>query len=283
MVDLEDLKKRACLKLKDGQYMIRPAIRQNLEYCINTFKSQFNGNNSHTEHVNEVLNIESDCFTSTFIKCIMNNMDHSKYRYEYDLSMRRFASSIYALGGRNLYQFLKLNLPYAFPSIPTLESYNNDICLHIEEGEFRFQELKYYSNKINSNLVYVFEDCTGVVSKVSYDTETNSFVGFCPTLNNGLPTIRQYQTNNFSQLEDWFNSVEKSTLINVCTVQHITSTETPSFLLSGFGTNNKVDCISVFNRWLFIYNECLKNKIKVLGFSSDADPKFLKAMRLATG
>ena len=140
-----------------------------------------------------------------------------------------------------------------------------------------------YSNKINCSLVYASEDCTGVISKVCYDVETDSFIGFCPTLNNGLPIIRQYQTNDFFELEDWFESVERSTLMNIYSIQHITAKEVPPFLLSSFGTNNKIGSISLLHRWLFIYQQCYNNNIKVLGFSSDADAKYLKAMRLITG
>ena len=94
--------------------------------------------------------------------------------------------------------------------------------------------------------------------------------------------MRQYQTDDFFQLENWFETIERSTLMNIYTVQHI-SNKAPPFLLSGFGTNNKIDAISVLHRWLFIYEQCHQDNIKILGFSSDADPKYLKAMRLATG
>ena len=281
--ELDDLKKRACLKLKNGEYMIRPAIKDNLEYCINVFKSKLDEPNYQTEHSDQVVNTQPNSFTNTFIKSLTDNMNRSKHRYQYNLKMRQFASSIYTLGGRNVYQFLKLNLPTAFPSIPALDSYNKEFCTRIEEGEFRFEELANYSNKINCSLVYASEDCTGIISKVCYDVETDSFIGFCPTLNNGLPIIRQYQTNDFFELEDWFESVERSTLMNIYSIQHITAKEVPPFLLSSFGTNNKIGSISLLHRWLFIYQQCYNNNIKVLGFSSDADAKYLKAMRLITG
>ncbi|CAF4051486.1 unnamed protein product, partial [Rotaria magnacalcarata] len=124
--------------------------------------------------------------------------------------------------------------------------------------------------------VYASEDCTGVIANVYYNAESNSFVGFCPTLNNGLPTIRQYQTDDFFQLEDWFDSVERSTLMNIYTIQHITDESKPPFLLSCFGTNNKINYVSVLQRWLFIYQQCYNRNIKLLGFSSDADSKYLK-------
>ena len=36
--ELDDLRNRACLQLKDGGYMVRPAIKENLDYCINVFR-----------------------------------------------------------------------------------------------------------------------------------------------------------------------------------------------------------------------------------------------------
>lgn len=281
--DLEDLKHRACLKLKDGEYMIRPVIKNNLEFCINTFKSKLNEKHCEPQSCDQVSHTQVDCFMSTFIEGLTKNMTRSKYRYEYNTRMRRFASSVYTLGGRNVYQYLQMNLPGAFPTIPTLDSYSKEFCKHIQDGEFRFQELENYSNKINCHAVYASEDCTGVIANIYYDVESNSFVGFRTKLNNGLPTIRQYQTDDFFQLKDWFESVERSTLINIYTIQHITGGSTPPFLLSGFGTNSKINSVSVLQRWLFIYQQCYNRNIRLLGFSSDADPKYLKCMRLVTG
>jgi hypothetical protein len=227
--ELQDLRNRACLQLKDGA----SSYKLNLDYCINVFKNKLHEQQQYrSEHHQQDWNTQPNYFLNTFINNITHNMNRSKYRYQYDTHMRRFASSLYALGGRNVYQFLWMNLSGAFPSIPTLESYNNEYCTRIEQGEFRFDELTNYSNKINCSFVYVSEDCTGIVSKIHYDVESDSFVGFCPQLNNGLPTIHQYQTGDFFQLEKWFQTVKQSTLVNVHTIQPITSVGSPSFLLS---------------------------------------------------
>jgi len=285
--ELDDLKSRACLKLKNGEYMIRPAIKENLDYCINVFKNKLPEqqvqNRPELEHNQQDLNTNQNNFMDTFINNLTDNMNRSKHRYEYNTYVRRFASSVYGLGGRNLYEFLRLNMPGAFPSIPTLESYNNEYSTRIEEGEFRFDELKNYSNKINCSFIYASEDCTSIITKVQYDIESNSFVGFCVSLINGLPAIRQYQTDEFSELEDWFNTVNQAKLVNIHTVQPITNATPPPFLLSAFGTDNKVNSISIICRWLYVYEQCYGNKIRVVGFASDADPKYLRAMRLATG
>lgn len=282
--ELQDLKSRACLKLKNGEYTVRPAIKTNLDYCINFFKHELNApqeipSECHPSDSNTQLNY----FVNTFLKSITDNMIHSKNRYRYNDEIRRFASAVFILGGHNVYELLRINLPGAFPSITKLESYNNDYCTKIEEGEFRFKELIDYSNKINCSYVYASEDCTGIISKVNYDVENNLFVGFCPRLINGLPTIRQYQTDDFFQLEEWFETVKQSTLVNTHMIQPITTAASPPFLLSSFGTDNKCDSFSILRRWLFIHEQCSNNNIKIVGFSSDAYAKYLRVMRLVTG
>lgn len=282
--ELNDLKNRACLKLKNGEYMVRPAIKENLSYCINQLKLKLTEQQlRRLENQQPCLQDQPDSFVNTFMTNITNNMNHSKYRYEYSAPNRRFAASVYTLGGRNVYQLLRLNLPGAFPSIPTLESYNNEYCTRIEEGEFRFHELSDYSKKNNCSYLYASEDCTGVMSKVQYDVTTNSFIGFCPDLNNGIPKLRQYQTDDFAQLEEWFETLNQSALVNIHTVQTITNKISLPFLLASFGTDSKVDAISVLHRWLFMYENCKNNNIRIVGFVTDADAKYLRAMRLATG
>jgi hypothetical protein len=285
--ELEDLRNRACLQLKGSDYMIRPAIKNNLDYCINVLKTALPEqlsyrSESHNQHSDDSYK-QPDCFLNTFINNINENTDRSKFRYQYNSNMRRFATAVYALGGRNVYQFLRLNLPGAFPSIPTLESYYNEFCTRIEEEEFRFEQLINYSNKLNCSHLYASEDCTGVVSKVHYDVESNSFIGFCPELKNGIPSLRQYQTDDFLELEEWFNTIKQSTLVNIHTVQPITREGSAPFILSTFGTDNQTTSISILFRWIHIYEKCYTNNIRIIGYSSDADPKYLKAMRLATG
>ncbi|CAF2794674.1 unnamed protein product [Rotaria sp. Silwood2] len=261
--ELKDLRKRACLQLKNGEYMIRPAIKENLDYCINVLKNKLNDQQSYTsQNVEQSSPKQSNCFVDKFLNNFSANMNRSKCHYQYSANTQRFALSVYALGGRNVYQFLRLNLPGAFPSIPTLEAYCNEYYTPIEEGEFRFDELATYSKTIKCSSGFVSEDCAGVISKVQYNVTTNSFVELCPELDNGIPIRRQYQTDDFHELEDWFNTVNQSTQINIYTIQPIKK---------------------LLSRWLFIYEQCKSRNFRVAGFTTDADPKYLKAMRLAIG
>ncbi|CAM4802556.1 unnamed protein product, partial [Rotaria magnacalcarata] len=56
----------------------------------------------------------------------------------------------------------------------------------------------------------------------------------------------------------------------------------PPFILSTYGSNNKATATDVFKRWLYIYNQCLCQGVRVIGFSSDCDARYLRAMRLCT-
>ncbi|CAF3975766.1 unnamed protein product, partial [Rotaria sp. Silwood1] len=75
-------------------------------------------------------------------------------------------------------------------------------------------------------------------------------------------------------------------LVNIHSVQPIPGssfTMTPSpIVLSAYGTNNKLTAIDVLQRWLMIYKEFHSRNIRVVGFSTDEDPKYLRAMRLTS-
>ncbi|CAF1206697.1 unnamed protein product [Didymodactylos carnosus] len=102
-----------------------------------------------------------------------------------------------------------------------------------------------------------------------------------------IATIESYMkcTNNFHTLENWFKTAEKSSLLNLLMFQPITSnlSQSAPFTLAAYGPNNKVISIDIIRRWLYIYNECLKQSIRIIGFSTDCDAKYLKSMRFVSG
>ncbi|CAF1407076.1 unnamed protein product, partial [Rotaria sordida] len=142
--------------------------------------------------------------------------------------------------------------------------------------------IQYYSiEQLNSGDT----DCTAIIPKVTYDINSNSFVGFSLPLDEGRPITDHYRTESFAQLESWFSSVDKSTLLNIHMIQPITSTEQTSspIILSAYGTNSKYTSIDIIRRWIWIFDECLAKGIRIIGFSTDGDPKYLKAMKLVLG
>ncbi|CAF1413057.1 unnamed protein product [Rotaria sordida] len=56
-----------------------------------------------------------------------------------------------------------------------------------------------------------------------------------------------------------------------------------AFLLSAYGVVNTYTSMDILRRWLFIFNNCLQRNIRIIGFSTDEDSKYLRSMRLASG
>ncbi|CAM2728181.1 unnamed protein product [Rotaria socialis] len=194
--------------------------------------------------------------------------------------------TLYILGGKLTYEFIRLNIVGALPSLTTLYGIISDTNLKIIEGQFRFDELKHHSDLLNTKFGFVSEDCTGVVQKITYNERTNSFVGFSAPLTNGIPYVNHFQTDSFEQLKTWFSTVNKASLLNVHMFQPIPSNHLKSsspFVLAAYGVNNQCTSIDILKRWSYIYDECCKKQIRVIGFSTDADAKYLSAMRLTSG
>ena len=79
--------------------------------------------------------------------------------------------------------------------------------------------------------------------------------------------------------------MDKSTLLNVHMVQPIMSIDKSSapFLLSTYGTNSKYTSLDIIRRWIWIFDQCREKDIRILGFSTDGDAKYLRAMKLVLG
>ncbi|CAF1513898.1 unnamed protein product, partial [Adineta steineri] len=149
------------------------------------------------------------------------------------------------------------------------------------EGKFRFQLLQDYVESNKCNYVFVAEDATSSISRIDYDATLNSFIGFSAPLVNGVPQSNFFQTENFEQLELWFNDIDKAKFINLYMLKSLTLSA-PPFILSAYGSNNKAKAIEILRRWLFIHDQCLIQGVHVIGFSSDADARYLRAMRLCS-
>ncbi|CAF4367766.1 unnamed protein product [Rotaria magnacalcarata] len=215
-------------------------------------------------------------------------MTRSSNNYQFDLIVNKFASVFNILAGNNTYEFIRLNLPGSLPSTTTLKTYNQNMNLQLSECEFRFDSLKDHLAFVDSNHVFVSEDSTGVISSVSYDSKNDCFIGFSPQLENGLPSVDQFQTNSYAELQQWFEDFDKSTLINTHLIEPLIKNNSSlvhsrPFILSAYGTNNKYTAIDVLRKWMYLYRECKKRNINVVGFSSDCDSRYLKAMQLSLG
>lgn len=166
--DILNLKERACFIDDDSSYIVRPGIRSNIEQFIELLKNHYksvitsngikginncmcglvNTNNENTEH-------QSKSFAHIFVNNLLKNINRSSNNYHFDPIVNKFASTFNILAGHNAYEFFRINLPGSLPSITTLKNYNQNINLHLNEGEFRFDSLKNYLDLIDSKHVFM--------------------------------------------------------------------------------------------------------------------------------
>ncbi|CAF3519857.1 unnamed protein product [Rotaria socialis] len=230
-------------------------------------------------------NSEQSSFLNYFLDNISSNLCRSKNAYRYTEPVLQFATSLHILGGKVSYEFMRLNLPGALPALSTLQTLALNKDYRIKEGEFRFDSLATHMKSIETNIAFASEDSTVVIKKVCYDSHTNSFVGFVLPLNDGIPATLYYQTDSFQKLREWFSSKDRSNLINIHMVQPISNMQlAPNpFLLSAFGTNNIYETIDIIRRWIWIFEQSILKSVRIVGFSTDGDPKYMRAMRLVIG
>lgn len=228
---------------------------------------------------------EGSRFILSFIGNISSNLVTSPSRYRYSEDLEQFAFALFFLAGRQGYEFIRLNLPGSLPSYSTLSSNFNQNREKIREGQFRFDSMQTYLTTANVRYVFASEDCTGVVQKVSYDRDSNSFIGLCPPLQkDGFPRVSAFNISSFTELEDALQTQKISSLVNAHMIQPITPAHQSlsPFLLSAYGTDNKFDSYDLIERWLKMFDETSKRGIRIVGFSTDCDPRYLRAMRLVT-
>jgi hypothetical protein len=151
-----------------------------------------------------------------FINTITNNLTKSSNNFRYSDLIKDFALSLYILGGKLTYEYVRLNLPGSLPSLTMLRTLISHSNSKISEGEFRFDKLKEHFDHLNVKYAFGSEDATSVIRKIKYDSTTNTFIGFSIPPNRGVPVKQFYQTNSFDQLKTWFNSIKKS-IITQCT------------------------------------------------------------------
>ena len=196
-------------KTNGYSFFVMPGIRLKLERFIRSLRSlslPIDSSSSSSSSVKS-LTISSDlieqysllidlvyCLESNlsseflldFISNMLNNITRSKNYFRYGKTTKDFAASLFILGGRNAYEFVRLNLAGFIPSVSSLRSALISSKFHYVEGEFQYERLKNFVNSIQLKYSFCGEDSTSVVPKISYDTRSNSFIGFTLPLRNEL-------------------------------------------------------------------------------------------------
>lgn len=136
-----------------------------------------------------------------------------------------------------------------------------------------------YASGMNPNFILKF-----FLGRIQYDKKSNNIVGYTLPLDpaTGFPISNSFQATNAHRIQNIVERNEKSTYAYVIVAQPLEK-NSPSFALCVFGTNNRFMSLDVIKRWRTIKVLCEREGIEVYGYSSDGDPKLLKAMRIWTG
>ncbi|KYM95090.1 hypothetical protein ALC62_14273 [Cyphomyrmex costatus] len=92
-----------------------------------------------------------------------------------------------------------------------------------------------------------------------------------------MPISYSFLARSAKEIEHHFNEGRTASLVYVIIAQPIAEHTSP-FCLSLFGIDDKFTSEDIIARWKFILKELAKFGINVLGFSSDGDPRLLKAI-----
>ena len=143
-----------------------------------------------------------------------------------------------------------MNIPALLPSVRVIHAYIDDADDHLTEGLFNYDGTRSYFNMNRSTLGFVAEDATGVVPKITYDTKSNTFIGFSlPLDSNGLPIPHSYSTDSFIHLEEWYSHVTRSTLLNAYLIQPLSSSPNISpYIFAAYGTGYRFGSSDVISR-----------------------------------
>jgi hypothetical protein len=299
-VEFHSIREKLGFISSDGRFHLRLGFRKLLERLLSLVKLKKNSliknleltqENTINDMCKNLIHMWKQAPSSSnendtpilvlWISNIFENLKKSKNKFSYDEYIQQFSLLLFILGGRNCYEFLRLNLPGALPHISNVELLMKKRDVRMIECNFRFDLLRDYKQSNNCNYVFSAEDSTGSICRVEYDAQSNSFIGFSSPLVHGIPKPNFFQTENFDELKSWFNNFDKSKFINLHMIQSV-KPFVPPLILSTYGSNNKATATDVLKRWLYIYNKSLVEGVRVIGFSTDGDSRYLRAMRLCS-
>ena len=179
---------------------------------------------------------------------------------------------------------MRMNFKFLLPSIQTVKNFYTHNPY--EEARFRFDESKAYLDSIQCRFIYVSEDCSAIIPRIEYDSNSNNFNGFVTPIVDGISMEKYFNCETFEELKFLFENTSRANLVSIHVIQPICDDGFPvqpsASVMSAYGTDNKVTSMDVLKRWLFIYQEFHHRNIRILGFSTDGDPKYLRAMRLSS-
>ena len=192
-IETNHLRNKACFKTANGDYILKSGIITNVSRLTTLLNAkneeqQASYNDQRQERIINLINEnpmlkslvqwfertdekdkQAERFLNTFIDTIADNLARSPNNYRFSEPVEQFALSLYILGGKMTYQFVRVDLSPALPSIQTLNMLISSSGIKMNEGQFGFDQLHEYLNRIHVRFAFGSEDYTGVIRKINYD------------------------------------------------------------------------------------------------------------------
>lgn len=231
---------------------------------------------SNNSQESPLKNPKFSAFLQELVDSALLNAGRQDGGKRYSIKLMDLSTHFFILGGLQTYELMYKNLP-----IPSVSGVRRNLSSKeiIYEGHFRFKELEEFLTKRNlPKKVVVCEDATRCEGKVQYHRASNQIIGFpVPLDSNGLPIVGTFPAASAKVINQYFQ--ENSPASNVyCIIVQPLASNSPTFCLALFGTNNKFTANDVKARWKWMVTESAKHGIEIVCNSTDGDTRCLSAM-----
>ncbi|CAF4468884.1 unnamed protein product, partial [Rotaria sp. Silwood2] len=190
--EIDAIKIESCFKSKNGQFIIKPGIKSGVSYLVKLLQETLKeerelasneNNETHQKYINNDFidkhpllksKIEwyqvnglnntnkTNAFLTSFIDNLISNCTRSPNHFRYDESIKKFAICLYVLDGKQVYEFIRLNLYESIPNLTTVCELINKSDAALSEAEFQFESLQQF----HSRFAFCSEDTTEIIRKV---------------------------------------------------------------------------------------------------------------------
>ena len=178
--ELLELKRQTCFIINEVDFVVKSGIRFNIEYFIELVRSKSLESHTHSNRTtsspgvstksaedinpsshealaafnNQISNPVSKPFVYAFIDNLLKNLNRSKNHFQYNPFVQKFASALHVLAGTNTYEYLRINLPGALPTITALEKYNQHLDIRLDECHFRFDSMRKVLGSMGAKFIF---------------------------------------------------------------------------------------------------------------------------------
>lgn len=135
----------------------------------------------------------------------------------------------------------------------------------IIEGELRCEQLSKHLELTKSpRAVFLSEDGSGIIKKVVYDSHTNQMIGLVLPFDeaNGMPRTLSFIAKSEEDIRNYMK-LPQSSLVYIIVAQPL-KRNSPPFILSICGTDNKFQTDNILKRWKHIVKELKKLVFKFI-------------------